>query len=925
MKLFNFFKRFFQSAFFTFGLFWSWNFLFAIILFWIEAETSFIVNLIRDIFQGRTPFDLAFFGLLIAFLPIACIVLGFTKFKGNKKKILHLFYGVEGPLLMFCWLRLTVLRELTAGTAHLLFLALVGGLFYFYGLLNENIKSNKLWNFVRFTAHVCMLLVGLLVAIILSFYFLPSVAGLFYLIGEIISNISFVGIFSLGFFGGLFLLFFFYTATLFLFTPIVLPFLYGKAFGNAYQQALHFLGKRNTLVVLSGVILLNVFLFANFNWGQSQTKAFQLLEKSPETLAEQRALVEQDEEIREGLLNSYLASYRYISAVENNNHIEELYMESLSFPRAWASAVQDLYNVFTKPFLYEGNMRSDKQKAMKKYETFFDRPIDKFEKDAISSAIEATWDRDGVEASLLNINEEKVLLKSQSVSIKEEEQWAEVELYEVYQNQSFRREEIFYYFSLPEAAVITGLWLSDDSVKKKFPFRVSPRGAAQEVYKQEVQRRVDPSLLEQVGPRQYRLRAFPILPKVRSYGRGRSSNYLDGPDFHLWLQYKLPITGKQIEFPKLLERRNVYWDESTVYSVNGDLTEKLMEEWYPNEYQLKKAHSWERVHSQLTDSTLVSVEEYELNKIDMYHKKMAVFIDQSYSMNEHKEELIETLEALKKQFEPATIDVFLDQKEQNEIGLQSLLTGTQEEESDFFNFFGNKPYLNSLHKLKKTIQKRNYKFLLVISDQGSYELLDDSVSAFHSDIPVYIYHLGGKLAAVYSDAEIETLEQSRGKGLVSIQDLADDLQFKRLQKKDSKLMAYVDGLLFKELDSSGESKTKGFAQIAARQYVKNKSQELETENRLAVMDQIHSIAKSFDLVSPYSSMIVLVNERQHQALNKAEKRDDRFDREIENGGTSLSIPSNPFEVSGTPEPEEWMLIIIVSVLLLFSVLKGRLF
>lgn len=924
MKLFRFLQRFFQSSFFTYGLFWSWNLLFVILLLWIESQTSFIVYIIRDIFNGRTPFDLAFFGLLIAFLPPISIVLALSKFKWDKKKLIHLFYGVEGPLLIFCWLRLTVLRELTGGTAHLLLLALIGGLFYFIGLLKENKNGNKVWQYINFIGHSCMLLIGLFIAIILSFYVLPAIAGLFYLIGEMISNFSIVNIFTIGFFGGLFLLFFFFTSTLFVFTPIVLPILYIKAFRVSYRSTIEFMGKRNTGIVFAVIVVLNVLLFANLNWNQPQKKAFELLAKSDLTIDDQRELVEQDEKIREGLLNAYLASYRYISGVEDNNHVEQMYMEALNLPLSWASAVQDFYNVFTKPFLYEGHIFADKRKAKDKYNTFFDAPIDKNERDEITSAIEATWDRDGLEASLLNINEEKVLIKKQAVKIKEETQWAEVELYEVYQNQSFRREEIFYYFSLPESAVITGLWLSDDSTAKKFSYRVSPRGAAQQIYKQEVQRRVDPSLLEQIGPRQYRLRAFPILPKRRNYRAGRKA-YVDGPEFHLWLQYKLPITSEKIEFPRLLERRNVYWDQSTEFSLNGDLQDKNLKQWYPNSYQLKDKHSWNTVYSQLSDSTTISAEKYELSKIDLFHQNIAVYIDQSYSMKKHKEELIKVLKELESQFEPATIDIHINHSEVKVVGLKEMLLDLEEKESKYFHCFGDGSYLSTLHELKSTFQKKDYNFLLVISDQGSYELLDDSIPAYHSTVPVYFYHLGGKLAAVYSDAEIETLEKSSGQGIVSIQELADHQQFKRLQKKDTQLLSYTDGILFKELNDSEFDNNQDFAPISARQYVKDQSRELETENRLEVMDRIHAVAQNFSLVSPYSSMIVLVNERQHNALNEAEKKEDRFDREIENGGTNLSMPSNPFKVSGTPEPEEWMLIGIVSLLVVFSFLKGRLF
>ncbi len=88
---------------------------------------------------------------------------------------------------------------------------------------------------------------------------------------------------------------------------------------------------------------------------------------------------------------------------------------------------------------------------------------------------------------------------SQQVTVKEHGDWADVELYEVYKNQTREVQEVFYSFSLPESAVITGLWLGDtNKLDQRFRFVVSPRGAAQKVYNSQVRRSrpIDPALLE---------------------------------------------------------------------------------------------------------------------------------------------------------------------------------------------------------------------------------------------------------------------------------------------------------------------------------------------------------------------------------------------------------------------------------------------
>jgi len=82
------------------------------------------------------------------------------------------------------------------------------------------------------------------------------------------------------------------------------------------------------------------------------------------------------------------------------------------------------------------------------------------------------------------------------------------------------------------------------------------------------------------------------------------------------------------------------------------------------------------------------------------------------------------------------------------------------------------------------------------------------------------------------------------------------------------------------------------------------------------LDDLHEVAKTHEVISPYSSMIVLVNERQKEALKKASEADDRFEREGRSGEEILNSPNSPL-VSGVPEPHEWLLIFVSVILLLW--------
>ena len=85
--------------------------------------------------------------------------------------------------------------------------------------------------------------------------------------------------------------------------------------------------------------------------------------------------------------------------------------------------------------------------------------------------------------------------------------------------------------------------------------------------------------------------------------------------------------------------------------------------------------------------------------------------------------------------------------------------------------------------------------------------------------------------------------------------------------------------------------------------------------QLDVLDHLHAIAIEQGIVTPYSSMIVLVNNRQEKLLDRLETYDDRFQREHEETGETTQ--QSPFSVTGVPEPEEWLLLALAATMLLW--------
>jgi hypothetical protein len=87
--------------------------------------------------------------------------------------------------------------------------------------------------------------------------------------------------------------------------------------------------------------------------------------------------------------------------------------------------------------------------------------------------------------------------------------------------------------------------------------------------------------------------------------------------------------------------------------------------------------------------------------------------------------------------------------------------------------------------------------------------------------------------------------------------------------------------------------------------------------QLEQLDTIHAVTKEYSIVTPYSSMIVLVDDRQRDRLRELEQSDDRFNREIEDQQT-LPAPETlpqPASLSAVPEPAEWLLLLIGAIVL----------
>ncbi|NET76928.1 MAG: TIGR02921 family PEP-CTERM protein [Okeania sp. SIO1F9] len=895
-------KNFLNLTFYS--IFWIWNVTFlGAVYFWILPTIGW--SLIEDTLSGLIPsqFLITFIGIVA--IPTIFTIIGGWYFRKQPLQLFRLFYGVEAPLFLLCLLRFFVLRELTQASTLILATIFISIIAFALEMLYGYANRNKLVSWLQMFAHSLMLLTGLYVGVLLLFYAVPVSVMLvreffsFYWLQGIISELTYSPgyVFTLL----LFLFVLALTTTLFVFMPSALASLYVNSGQRILRTFANQHGHQRTFQGIIAVITAWMILFVSFQQ-QPQVVAFQMLDLPVRNESDRQELLANSNLIKDGLVNAYLSSYRYLSTAARSNQIRIMYRSTFGLPESINQTLQDYFNNLMSPFLYKGDDK-DKQKAAKLYSDFFDTPIQKAEQKAIINAIQSTANLDEVKAGLLNIGEQKVWLKNQEITVKENRDWADIELYEIYENQTFEPQEILYYFTLPESAVITGIWLGDtDNRAQRFPFKVSPRGAAQKVYNSQVRRErpVDPALLEKVGPRQYRLRAFPVPAKLSV--RERKTNPDRPTQMHLWLTYQVMAKDNSFALPKLREKRNIYWNKNTKRIYNTKSVRGDREAWLP---------------SSLTAVTQTTAQQHQINFANGYQisaqplvtrerflpesERFAVVVDTSYSMRAKTKELKQNIDWLVANglgdlsFSNGDADIYL-----TNVGFPAeRIDDISQFDTEKVTFFGTLQYQEMLEQFLQLRGDTRYNGLILVTDEGSYELSDDTQEMPNLSTPLWMLHLGA-MPPAYDDATLKLMQKSGGGVATQLTEVFQQVTAK--SKLGKSVVSVADGYAwFMEKKSDEEIIEDNFAPLAAQQLVLGLSKKMNLDT-LDELDAIHPIAKTYKIVTPYSSMIVLVNDEQREALKRAEAAADRFNRKVEDGKEELTDPNNPLDAANVPEP-----------------------
>jgi putative PEP-CTERM system integral membrane protein len=429
------------------------------------------------------------------------------------------------------------------------------------------------------------------------------------------------------------------------------------------------------------------------------------------------------------------------------------------------------------------------------------------------------------------------------------------------------------------------------------------------------------------------LRAFPVEPRIATYDdKTNRLTTSEGKPMYLWLTFQVMADQEAWPMPQLAVARNVYWDDKTVRLINGNKMKVESRAWLPSHAPASGpvtaiAH---QVDLGMGESILV-VPEAQVRIPNLPENlRLAVVLDRSRSMVAHSNQVAQALEDLRRIGEAgARVDLY--QTASAYRGEGPVRTSLSDVDEQAIEYIGGQNPAELLAQYDQLRAGKKYDAVLVLTDGSGYELGPSSAQAPSTEAPIWMIHLERDLPLGYDDQTLEAIQASGG-GVASSLDealmrmiLARTHQAGNIVSQD-----LVDGYLWslaptQEIDP-GEfqvhSAEDGFTALAARRLILAEMQRQRGDLQdLETLDRLHALAIGNSIVTPYSSMIVLVNARQEQQLKLEAMQKDRYEREVEAVGETT--PPSPPPLTGVPEPEEWLLIGVAVALLAWYTLSQR--
>jgi putative PEP-CTERM system integral membrane protein len=919
-------------------VFWPWNLVFVVTA--LAGLVPFaLVPLLIDAIDGLARWEFVASASVLTAVPVLSVIHAFRRrevYRLRPGALLAFFFGVELPLVGITAARLFGFAQLT-GAGEWIYLAIVGG-----GLVAEatlvvgdRLPKSQLIDGASHAMLVMRGLAGIYVGALLASLSLPLMGSL----GMALLDIRHVDIVMLVLSP---LVVWCGVSSLLLFVlPVAAPLAWLSGLVHSGRSVLARWGADDLFITTTAPVVASVVI-VGLQWSQPHEDVLSRLQHPPRSDEERRALAADHAAIAAGLVDAALGRHTYVDDDAAQPWSKLWSIEGKLFDRHELAAVDPIMRDLSRPFLYKGELEPESRDARRLYRDFFGRELERDHAPAVRAALASSWSREARFAGFINEGQARVLLEEQQVGITGKDGVFTVEIHDTWLNRTENNEEVVLFFELPETAAVTGLWLGPSANRDEaFTHLVAPRGAAQQVYREEVRARRDPALLEQVGPRQYRLRIFPIPARVRE-DRHRTpwapSGFRDDvtPRVHVWLRYEaLPDESGRAPLPQLRERRNGFWDAQTLRVVSEQIGTHATTAAI-DAVDAVDGGSWVQapkargpslpkvpVGASIGDGCSLLWPEVAPPLPSLRGQTVDVVIDRSLAMAGHVSSLRAALQMLTDTGARLRVVLGTSALRGEDAVAVDAFWPTMVNDLVFFGAAQPKHLLTDLIVTRPSLGD----VVVVLTAGVSFDVADDSelpLAGLAHGLPrTIVVHLDGQLPAGSDDATLDAIRRSGGTTTTTMRD-----GLLRLQDT-----VWADGYRFEpHVDERvGGCTTGGPATaIVARQHILLADRGGTAP--LSALDALHRIAVAHSVTTPYSSMIVLVNETQRQRLAQLNTQTDRFTREVddESKGPSAGAlqkmaaepsaealaptkaadgePAPTTMVSGVPEPEEWLLI-----------------
>ncbi len=484
---------------------------------------------------------------------------------------------------------------------------------------------------------------------------------------------------------------------------------------------------------------------------------------------------------------------------------------------------------------------------------------------------------------------------------------ATVRVRDQYTNTTYMNQEVIYEFSLPDGTVVTGLKLGPDL---EFEGQIAPRGAAATVYQREVNRSRDPALLEQTGPRQWRLRVFPVP--------GLNDTTLGGKNQQVEFTYVSPVLPGGYPVPAYSKTTNLKIDGGSVmaYDIDGSpaaLTKdsqyvRLADGSLPVDVCSLNTLGSAAIGETTARITFTGADTTASAASDCFssHSKpplsglsIALLFDASRDGNK---KIFEAAKTYLKDSPAILSNNTITLYRFNTVMSSGKKITADSVDSDFSTAFFGSSDLSKILKLPNSPKDAD---IIIIATDANQSLTPAGDIPLPRNIPVYMLHASNAIPP-YSAKLTQVILSGGGASVNTLAEaLTDYMRLERV-KNDKRILS---GTIYYtvETDETVAAPTvfgsspfasswpvvtggnpAGIGPLVAHAYFTRELSAFpyDVSGNLPYLDAAHAFAKSSGIVTPYSSLIALVNATQQQMLDRESLTYDRYTE----SGTAMPQP-----------------------------------